>query len=55
MEHYVKGEEISVECVLPYPKELTENVTQMVIKENSKFKNILGYVEKVFQVNLSLL
>lgn len=49
MEHYTKGEEISVECILPFPKELIEGVTEMIVKEGSKFKNILGFVEKKFE------
>ena len=50
MENYTKGDEISVECVPPFPKELIDGVKVMTVKEGTKLRNILGYVDKEFEV-----
>uniref|UniRef100_A0A0R3RYK9 Alba domain-containing protein n=1 Tax=Elaeophora elaphi TaxID=1147741 RepID=A0A0R3RYK9_9BILA len=49
MEHYVKTNEINVPCLPPFPNELTTGTKVMVVKENTKFKNIFTYVDKLFQ------
>uniref|UniRef100_A0A0N5A8B1 Alba domain-containing protein n=1 Tax=Syphacia muris TaxID=451379 RepID=A0A0N5A8B1_9BILA len=49
MEFYEKHEEISVENVLPFPKELTEGIAEINVREGTKFKNVLGFAGRKFQ------
>ncbi|CAG9540718.1 unnamed protein product [Cercopithifilaria johnstoni] len=49
MEHYIKASEINVPCLPPFPAELTTGTKEMIVKENTKFKNILTFVDKLFE------
>ncbi|KHN86136.1 Ribonuclease P protein subunit p25-like protein [Toxocara canis] len=49
MESYVKNEEVLIDCPPPFPSELIDGVNVMVVKEGTKFRNILGHVEKQFK------
>ncbi|VDM47537.1 unnamed protein product [Toxocara canis] len=54
MESYVKNEEVLIDCPPPFPSELIDGVNVMVVKEGTKFRNILGHVEKQFKVKFCL-
>ncbi|VDK71148.1 unnamed protein product [Litomosoides sigmodontis] len=47
--HYKKVSEINVPCAPPFPAEVVTGTKEMVVKENTKFKNILIFVDKLFQ------
>ncbi|MCP9258902.1 hypothetical protein DINM_001376 [Dirofilaria immitis] len=49
MDNYVKESEISIPCSPPFPTELTTDIKEMIVKENTKFKNILTFVDKLFE------
>ncbi|VDN92181.1 unnamed protein product [Brugia pahangi] len=49
MENYMKADEINVPCLPPFPTELTADTKEMIVKENTKFKNILSFVDKLFE------
>ncbi|KAL4002075.1 Alba family protein [Acanthocheilonema viteae] len=49
MDNYIKGSEINVPCLPPFPTELTTGTKEMIVKENTKFKNILTFVDKLFE------
>lgn len=52
MDDYVKDGELNVDCPPPFPSELIDGVKVMLIKEGTKFKNILDHVDKQFKVIL---
>lgn len=52
MDDYVKDGELIVDCPPPFPSELIDGVKVMLIKEGTKFKNILDHVDKQFKVIL---
>nr|CDP95722.1 Bm9863 [Brugia malayi] len=45
----MKADEINVPCLPPFPTELTADTKEMIVKENTKFKNILSFVDKLFE------
>uniref|UniRef100_A0A1I7VZI4 Alba domain-containing protein n=1 Tax=Loa loa TaxID=7209 RepID=A0A1I7VZI4_LOALO len=49
MDNYIKVSEVNVPCLSPFPTELTSGTKEMVVKENTKFKNILTFVDKLFE------
>lgn len=51
MDSYIKDKEINVSCPLPFPTQFTTGTKEMVVKENTKFKNILTFVNKLFEVS----
>lgn len=50
MDSYKKVSEIKVPCLPPFPTELIAGTKEMVVKENTKFRNILTFVDKLFKV-----
>uniref|UniRef100_A0A2K6WK61 Alba domain-containing protein n=1 Tax=Onchocerca volvulus TaxID=6282 RepID=A0A2K6WK61_ONCVO len=49
MDNYIKESEINLPCLPPFPTELTTGTKEMIVKENTKFKNILTFVDKLFE------
>uniref|UniRef100_A0A915PTM9 DNA/RNA-binding protein Alba-like domain-containing protein n=1 Tax=Setaria digitata TaxID=48799 RepID=A0A915PTM9_9BILA len=49
MDNYIKDSEVDVPCLPPFPVELTNGAKEMAVKENTKFRNIFTFVNKLFE------